>query len=321
MNSPVQQIVFLDRDAVRVPLREPAFSHVWQEHAFTPPDLTAERLQGAGIAITNRAPVTRAVLEAVPTLGLVAVAATGYEHVDVAACADRGVAVCNVRDWSLSVPEHVFALILSLRRQLPSYQRAVASGRWQASPTYGFLLHPLPRTLSGAALGIVGYGALGRRVAALARGFGMTTLIAERRGTTHLRPGRTPFETVLAESHVLVVLCPLTDETRDLIGAPELALMRRDALLINCARGGIVDERALAGALYRGELGGAGVDVLAQEPPTEGSPLLNLNLPNLILTPHMAFASVESLETLAEQLIGNLEAFVAGQPLNLVSPF
>lgn len=320
MSRSGQRLVFLDRDAIRVPLRTPSFPHDWQEHPHTPTDLTGERLRGASIAITNRVPISRAVLEEVPTLELVAVAATGYEHVDVAACAQRGVAVCNVRDWSLSVPEHVFALILSLRRQLPRYQQAVASGGWQASSSYGLLLHPLPSTLHGATMGIIGYGALGQRVATLALGFGMKALIAERKGAASLRAGRTSFETVLAESQVLVILCPLNDNTRNLIGTPELAAMRRDALLVNCARGGIVDEVALAAALYRGELAGAGVDVLSEEPPTHGDPLLDLNVPTLIVTPHMAFASIQSLETLAEQLIGNIEAFVAGKPRNLIVP-
>ncbi|CAM3605190.1 Glycerate dehydrogenase [Deinococcus saxicola] len=320
MSQPPRNVVFLDRRAISVPLRPPAFAHEWREYPHTPPELIIERLQGAHIAITNRVPITRAVLEAVPTLALVAVCATGSEHVDVAACSERGVAVCNVRDWSVSVPEHVFALLLALRRQLPAYMGAVAAGQWQASPTYGFLLPPLPITLGGTALGIIGYGALGRRVAALAGAFGMTVLIAEHRGAATVRGDRTPFETVLAQSQALVVLCPLSDQTRGLIGAAELAQMPRDALLINCARGGIVDEAALAGALERGELAGAGVDVLSREPPTAGNPLLDLKLPNLILTPHMAFASVQSLETLAEQLIGNLEAFVAGPPRHLVTP-
>ncbi len=320
MKTSEQRIVFLDRRAIRVPLRQASFPHQWQEYEHTPAELTVERLQGANIAITNRVAITRAVLDKVPTLELVAVSATGYEHVDVAACAQKGVAVCNVRDWSVSVPEHVFVLILSLRRQLPSYGREIAAGRWQASPSYGFLLGPLPRTLYGATMGIIGYGALGQRVGALALAFGMDTLIAEYKGAKEMRADRVSFEEVLAKSHVLVVLCPLNDDTRNLIGAPELARMRRDALLINCARGGIVDEAALAGALSRNELGGAGVDVLSVEPPTEGNPLLELNVPNLILTPHMAFASVQSLEALAEQLIGNLEAFVAGEPRNLVGP-
>ena len=313
-----QRIVFLDRKAISVPLRQPSFPHEWREYEHTPDELTVARLQGASIAITNRVPITHAILDEVPTLELVAVSATGYEHVDVAACAQRGVAVCNVRDWSVSVPEHVFALLLALRRQLPNYQREVARGSWQTSPTYGFLLYPLPSTLHGATMGIIGYGALGQRVATLAHAFGMNTLIAERKGAVPLRAGRTAFERVLAESHVLVVLCPLNDDTRNLIGASELAQMRRDALLINCARGGIVDEQALAQALHQDALGGAGIDVLSEEPPVQGNPLLDLNLPNLILTPHMAFASVQSLTTLAEQLIGNLEAFVAGEPRNLV---
>lgn len=313
-----QRVVFLDRQAIRVPLRPPAFAHQWAEYPHTPPALSAERLRGATIAITNRVPIDGATLDAAPTLRLIAVSATGYEHVDVADCHARGIAVCNVRDWSISVPEHVFALLLALRRQLPAYGVAVAAGRWQASPTYGFLLEPLPRTLRGGTLGLIGYGALGRQVAALAAAFGMEVLVAERRGAEAVRPGRTPFPAVLGRSDALVVLCPLTAETRGLIGAAELAAMRPTALLINCARGGIVDEGALAAALVAGKLGGAGVDVLSGEPPAAGNPLLDLRLPNLIVTPHMAFASIESLETLAEQLIGNLEAFVAGTPRNLV---
>jgi glycerate dehydrogenase len=311
-------IVFLDRRAISVPLRRPAFAHTWQEHQHTPPELVAERLYGAQMAITNRVAITAEVLDAAPTLTLIAVSATGYEHVDVAACAERGVSVCNVRDWSISVPEHVFALILALRRQLPSYRAAVAAGQWQASATYGFLLPPMPVTLWGSTLGIVGYGSLGRRVEAIAQGFGMTVLIAEHRGAPQVRAGRSAFEDVLARSQVLVILCPLSEQTRNLIGAAQLALMPQGALLINCARGGVVNEAALAGALTRGELGGAGVDVLSDEPPTHGNPLLDLELPNLILTPHMAFYSLQSLETLAEQLIGNLEAYEAGQPRNVV---
>lgn len=313
------RVVFLDRKALRVPLRRPAFPHVWQEYPHSPAELTVERLEGATVAITNRVPITAEVLDAVPTLELVAVSATGYEHVDVDACARRAVAVCNVRDWSVSVPEHVFAMILALVRQLPSYQRAVAEGRWRASPSYGVLLEPLPITLHGSTMGIIGYGALGRRVAPIAEAFGMTTLVAERKGATTVRPGRTPFDDVLARSDVIVTLCPLTPGTRNLIAAAELACMPRHAVLVNCARGGIVNEEDLAEALAAGTIAGAAVDVLSQEPPKHGNPLLDAALPNLIVTPHVAFASVRSLETLAEQLVGNLEAFFAGQPRNLVT--
>jgi len=315
----VEKVVFLDRNAIRVPLRKLAFPHEWHEYAHTPPELVVERLQDATVVITNRVFITpEVVAAAVPALRLVAVSATGYDHVDVAACAAHGVAVCNVRGWSISVPEHVFALALALRRQLPAYQKAITEGRWQASPTYGVLLDPLPHTLAGSTLGIVGYGALARRVEIIARAFGMNVLVGERKGAQTLREGRTQFEEVLVQSDVLVVLCPLTEETRGLIGAAELARMRPEALLINCARGGVVDEAALAQALRDGVIAGAGVDVLSEEPPRNGNPLLAEDLLNRIVTPHMAWASIESLETLAEQLVGNIEAFMAGTPRNLV---
>ncbi len=320
-----ERIVFLDRNAIRVPLRSPGFPHVWQEYAHTPPDLTIPRLREAGgagatVAITNRAFIDGSVLDAVPTLRLVAVAATGYDQVDVAACRSHGVAVSNVRNWAVSVPEHIFAMMLALRRQLPSYQRAVEQGAWQRSPTYGVLLEPMPRTLMGATLGLIGYGDLGRQVETLARAFSMRILLSEHRGTRSVRPERTPFQEVLARSDILVILCPLNDQTRNLIGTAELAEMRPDAILINCARGGIVDEAALAAALVAGTIGAAGVDVLSEEPPATGNALLELHLPNLLLTPHMAWASIESLQNLGEQLIGTIEAFVAGAPRNLVTP-
>ena len=219
-------IVFLDRRAISVPLRRPAFAHTWQEYQHTPPELTAERLRGAPWAITNRVAITAEVLAAVPTLRLIAVSVTGHEHVDVTACLDRGATVCNVRDWSISVPEHVFALILALRRQMPQYQQAVSAGQWQASATYGLLLPPMPITLSGSTLGLIGHGSLGRRVETIAQGFGMQVLIAEHKGAAQIQAGRSTFEDVLARSQVLVILCPLNEQTRDLIGAAELAQMR-----------------------------------------------------------------------------------------------
>ena len=319
-----QRIVFLDRNAVRVPLRRPAIPHRWYEYPHTPAQLVVPRLADAGgggatIAITNRVVIDAAILDAVPSLRLVAVAATGYEHVDVAASQARGVAVCNVRDWAVSVPEHVFALALALRRQLPAYGEAVGGGAWQRSVTYDVLLEPPPRALAGSTMGIIGHGVLGRRVAELARCFGMGVLIAERKGAQATRDGRIALEDVLARSDVLAILCPLTEQTRNLIGAAELGTMRRDALLINCARGGIVDETALAEALVAGTIGGAGVDVLAEEPPRQGNPLLALRLPTLIVTPHMAWASLESMQNLAEQLIGNIEAYATGTGCNLVT--
>jgi len=314
----MERIVFLDRYAVRVALPQPTFAHEWIEYPRTTADQVVERLRDATIAITNQVPITAQTLDAVPTLRLVAVAATGYDHIDMAACGARDVTVCNVRHWSITVPEHVFALILALRRQLLAYREAVASGAWGEANGFCLILDPLPMALSGSTLGLIGYGALAKKVERMAEGFEMRVLVAERRGAATIREGRVPFERVLAESHVLVTLCPLSAETRGLISAPELAAMKRDAILVNCARGGIVDETALLAALRAGTIAGAGLDGLTVEPPRDGHPLLDVNLPNLIVTPHIAWASNASLEVFARKLIDNLEAFVTGEPQNMV---
>jgi glycerate dehydrogenase len=274
-------------------------------------------LEGATIAITHRLFLKGEDLP--PTLRLIAVGATGTERIDLAACRVRRVHVCNVRGWSVTVSEHVFALALALRRNLLAYHSAVRSGAWSSSPDFSLVTEPFGHTLRGDALGIIGFGTLGRSVAQLGRGLGMEVLVAERKGVATPRTGRVPFHEVLERSDLLAVLCPLTPETHGLIGAPELALMKRDALVINCARGGIVDEFALADALAEGRIGGAGIDSLESEPPSPDNPLLRLKLDNLIVTPHVAWASQGSLANLAEQLIQNIEAFVLGLPRNLVA--
>jgi glycerate dehydrogenase len=314
----MERIVFLDREGLPATLRSPRFSHEWREYQTSSPDVVAERLQDATIAIIDRVILGEAELAQLRRLKLIAVAATGFDNVDVAACRRRGIAVANVRNWSKSVPEHVFALILALRRNLLSYHDAVQSGAWQRAENYTLLQDPMPLSLSGSTMGIIGYGGLGQAVEALAKAFGMRVLIAEHKGAGTIRDGRTSFDDVLAKSSVLVILCPLTGETRGLIGTAELECMPRHGLLINCARGGIVDEQALATALQRGEISGAGIDVLSQEPPRSGNPLLTLKQPNLIVTPHVAWASVQSLQALADQLIDNIEGFVAGTPRNLI---
>ncbi len=310
-------IVFLDRDAFKVDFCPPGFPHHWINYPHTRPEQVIGRMREASIVITDGVPITAATIYAAPNLKLIAVAATGYNHIDLEACRDRGIVVCNIRDWSISVPEHVFALILLLRRHLAEYATAVRAGAWQLSASYALVLEPIPRALSGSTLGLIGYGALGRRVESIARGFEMDIMISERRGE-ELREGRVAFDDVIRESDVLVVMCPLTEETRGMIGADELASMKRDALLINCARGGIVAELALVDALQRGVIAGAGIDVLTDEPPVDGNVLLDIDLPNLIVTPHVAWVSQESQQILARQLIDNLEAFVAGTPNNLV---
>jgi glycerate dehydrogenase len=316
----VEHIVLLDRAALRTTIRRPAFPHSWSEHATTSPDQVLERLRGATIAVVNAVAIDAKVLAGPATadLRLIAVAATGVDRVDLAAAAGRGVWVTNIRGWcDEAVAEHVLCLVLALRRQLLDYHTAVRDGTWARSPSYSLLFEPLPLEVRGQVMGIVGFGSTGQALARLATSLGMEVLVAERKGRP-ARPERTPFEDVLSRSDVVSLHCPLNEETRNLIGASELTLLRPHALLVNCARGGVVDEAPLAEALSGGRLGGAAADVLAEEPPRTGSPLLEPGVPNVVVTPHMAWASQQALAALADQLIDNIEAFVAGTPRNVV---
>jgi glycerate dehydrogenase len=277
----------------------------------------AERLAGATIAITNKVPLRAQVLERLPGLRLIAVAATGVDCVDWAWCHAHGITVCNIRGYAVrSVAEHVLMLMLALRRQLPALQADLRAGAWQRADAFCLLDRPIA-DLGGATLAIVGAGELGRAVARTGAALGMEVLLAERRGAEP-RPGRVPFEEALTRADVLSLHCPLTPETRGLVGAAELAAMKPGAILINTARGALVDADALLTALAEGRLGGAGIDVLPEEPPRHGHPLLEANLPNLIVTPHVAWASASAMQALADQLIDNMEAFVAGRPRNVV---
>jgi glycerate dehydrogenase len=319
MTSATPKVVFLDRLAIRTPLRTLQFVHEWVEYETTRPDEVLARLEGATIAITNRVSIGREVIQKLPVLRLVAVSATGYECIDVEACKEAGIVVTNLRDWSTyAVAEHAFAMILSLRRQLLLYREAVGRGEWQSSNFYGVLKDPLPSDLYGNTLGIIGFGSLGKRIAHLGSAFGMQTLVAARKGQEESH-NRSRFEEVLERSDVLCITCPLTPETRDLINVAELAAMKPTVVLINCARGGILNEVAVSDALRNGRIGGLGTDVLSNEPPRQGNPLLELSLPNLIVTPHMAFASNHALASLAEQLLSNIESFVQGDRRNVVS--
>jgi glycerate dehydrogenase len=311
-------IVFLDRDSLIADIRTPAFDHTWTDHGATQPDEVVERLRGATIAITNKVPLRADAIAQLPDLKMVAVAATGTDNVDLAACRARGIVVANIRNYSLvSVPEHCFALILAVRRNLRAYVADVEAGRWERSTRFCLLDHPIG-DLAGSRLGIVGYGALGRRVAQIGRAFGMEVAVTSRSPVADTDVTSLPLPELLATSDVVSLHLPLTDATRHMIGARELASMKKNAILINTARGGLVDEAALAQALTEGTIAGAGFDVLSKEPPVTDNPLLQLRLPNFVLTPHVAWASGGAMQTLADMLVDNLEAWVAGKPVNVV---
>ncbi len=314
----MERIVFLDRDSIQARIRAPAFEHTWQDHAATLPAQVVERLREASVAITNKVRLDAAALAQLPALRFVAVCATGTDNVDLEYCRAHNIAVANIRNYAVhAVPEHVFMMILALRRNLIAYRADLRAGRWQHAEQFCLFTQPI-HDLHGGTLGVVGFGALGQAVAKLAAAFGMRVLIAERKGASMERPGHTAFDALLREADVITLHAPLTPATRNLIGEAELRQMKRSALLINAGRGGLVDERALAQALQAGTIAGAGIDVLSSEPPRQGNPLLDLDLPNLIVTPHVAWASGEAMQIMADQLIDNIEAFVAGRRQNRV---
>src|SRR6185503_13406418 len=306
-----QIIVFLERNTFNVSFRKPSFEHEWVEFGKTTLDQVVDRLAQATIAICNKLQLRGNALAQLPELRLIAVAATGVDNVDLAYCRSHNIAVCNTRGYAVnSLPEHALMLMLALRRNLIAYRTDVKAGRWHEARQFCLLDHPIG-DLRGATLGIVGFGRLGRSMAQLGRAIGMEVIVA-------VRDDRAGFEEVLRRSDVLSLHCPLTEETKNLIGAEELAQMKPDAVLINTARGGLIDDHALIEALKNGRLAGAGIDVLRNEPPRDGNPLLEVDLPNLIVTPHNAWASRQAMQTLADQLVDNLEAFVRGSPQNIV---
>jgi len=315
----MEHIVFLERDSLDAQVRRPAFAHSWEEHGKLAAGEIVPRLQRATIAIVNKTPLRAEAIGRLPALNLIAVAATGTDNIDLAACRQRGIVVSNIRNYAVhTVPEHAFALILALRRNLIAYREDVARGLWQKSERFCLSSHPI-HDLHGATLGIFGEGSLGQSVASLARAFGMRVLFADHAPPKAAGIEFTPADKVLEESDVVSLHLPATPQTLNMIGASELARMKRGALLINTARGGLVDENALADALRRGIIGGAGFDVLSVEPPALGNPLLAADIPNFILTPHVAWASREAMQSLADQLIDNVEAFARGSPRNVVS--
>jgi glycerate dehydrogenase len=315
----IHRAVFLDRASVKAKVRKPAGVTDYVEYEKTAVGEIVPRLDGAAVAIINKVPMRAATLAQLPDLKMIAVAATGYDVVDVPYCKEHGIAVANIRNYAVhTVPEHAFAMILALRRNLLAYRHDVENGVWNRSEQFCFFTHPIG-DLHGATLGIIGEGAIGQATAAIGRAFGMRVLFADHAPPKMEGVVFTPHETVLAESDVISLHCPLTPATRNLIDLAAFRKMKRNALLINTARGGLVDEAALIQALDQGLIAGAGFDVLTVEPPRDGHPLLDVRRSNFILTPHVAWASDGAMQFLADQLIDNIDRWAAGNPQNLVT--
>lgn len=314
--------VFLDRDSVdRGDLDFSAFDKVLPKMTSfgdTQPSQTIEHIGDAEVVVTNKVVIDEAVLDACTDIKLVIIAATGTNNVDLNGAARRGIAVCNARDYATtSVAQHVFALLLALGRNIESYANAVRDGRWNDSPFFCLLDDPII-DLQDRTLGIVGYGNLGRAVARIGEAFGMKILISARAGSEPTRD-RLGMDEFLAASDVVTLHCPLVAETANLIDAAALSKMKPGAILINTARGGLVDEAALADALIEGRIAGAGLDVLRVEPPDGSSPLMQRSPPNLLVTPHNAWASRRSRQRLVDQMVELVESWQNGHAMHRVA--
>jgi len=287
-----------------------------QLYRTTTQEQVKERLAGAELVILNKVRISRQQLADAPTIRLICVVATGTDVIDLQGAAELGITVCNCQAYGTdSVVQHVFSMMLALHTNLLPYHAAVQAGRWQTASQFCFLDYPIVE-MKGRTLGIVGYGTLGRGIAKMAGAFGMQVVVAR-------RPGNPPDDRpllveMLPEIDVLTLHCPLTEQTRNLIDAEALTLMKPTAFVINCARGGIVDEPALVEALQTRKIAGAAVDVLSVEPPRDGNPLLAAKLPNLLITPHVAWASREARQRIIDQTVENIRAFKAGKPIRTV---
>ncbi|AYO53057.1 2-hydroxyacid dehydrogenase [Acinetobacter wuhouensis] len=284
----------------------------------TTSDQVLARVQNADVIITNKVVVDASMIEQCQNLKLILISATGTNNVDLLAAKSKGVVVCNCQGYGTSaVAQHTLTLMLALATSLLKYDRAVKQGEWNTSPIFCLLDFPIVE-LSGKTLGIIGYGELGKAVAKLSEAFGMNVLV----GALPNRPqseSRIPFKQLLPKVDFLSLHCPLTDETRDLIDQQAFDLMKQSAFLINCARGGIVNEQALVDALRQGKIAGAATDVLSVEPPKDGNVLLVEDIPNLIITPHSAWGSVDARQRIVDQMLENVEAFKQGHTIRQVN--
>jgi len=314
------KIVFLDQSTVT--LGDVDFSSLvklgeYAEYPQSTEDEIIERAKDAQVVIANKAPLTKRVIDSLKHLKLITIVATGYNNVDLAAARAAGVTVCNIAGYSTtSVCQQTFAFILNLATRMPEYHADVMGGKWQKSKIFTMLTYPTFE-LAGKTIGIIGFGAIGQGVAKLAEAFGMRVLVHGLRGVRGGIYPNTELDTLLRESDVVTVHVALTEQTRNLIDAKAIEKMKRSAIVINTARGGIINEQALAEALNSGRLAGAGVDVLSTEPPREGNVLLSAK--NILITPHSAWSTCEARQRLIEETVKNIKAFEEGRARNVVS--
>lgn len=290
----------------------------WSKYPSTTAGKVLERIEGAHIIITNKVVIRRAQIEHANDLKLVLIAATGTDNVDLEACKNREITVCNVREYSApAVAQHTIALMLNLLTRQNCYIEDVKKGLWSKTDVFCLLDHPIVEA-EGKVFGVIGCGTIGQRAASMARAFGMKVIVANRKDSVPALE-RIDFDDFLRQSDVVSIHCPLVPGTRHLIDKNELALMKSEAFLINTARGAIVNSQALADALRSGEIAGAGIDVLESEPPDAKHPLLQDNIPNLLVTPHNAWASRETRQRLVNIMSEIIKAWQSNSPINVVA--
>ena len=320
------RIVFLDRATVpdHINLRSPVLpkkrSHDWVNYSLTQTDDIVERAIGADVIVTNKVIISEDIIAQLPQLQHIALIATGYNNIDIEACRSRKIGVSNTRGYAnISVPEHTIALMFSLSRHILTYDYSVRDGLWQQSPFFHGYQTPT-QDLASSQLGIIGSGDLGTGTAKLAKALGMHVVFSDRKGEKPSgRKGYLPFDQVIEESDIISLHCPLTQATQNLIALEEMQRMKTSALLINTARGGLINEIDLVTAINEQWIAGVGLDVVEHEPIHGDSPLLSIiNKPNVIITPHIAWTSDQAMQIQAEQLIGNIEAFASRKKVNRV---
>lgn len=317
------KIVVLDKANFLSDFPKMSFDCEWVEYDHTSPEEIYERLRDADIAVTHKTVLNEKHFSKLANLKMVTANSTGYNTIDVFAASKYNIKVCNVQDWCTNaVVEHVISFVFALKRNLLDYHHAIKSGEWkrQAQGSY-VIMYPPQREISGSTLGIIGYGTLGKHLEQKAKALGMRVLLSERKFVSDIRNGYASFEEVLTSSDIIVLLSPLNEDTYKMISAIELNQMKSSALLINCGRGGLVDESDLVTALQNGVIAGAGIDVLEKEPPEDGHPLLTYAGKNLLLSSHVAFASQESIENNTGQIVSNIEHFYMGCPKNVVNQY